>query len=49
MQSVPDESKIVQIFNLLGKIDDDKDGQLKVDDVLKVRKMEIYHNSVIYD
>lgn len=36
MQKVADESKVEKIFTLLGKIDDDKDGQLKVDDVLKV-------------
>lgn len=36
MQKVPDESKFEQIYKMLGKIDLDKDGQLKVDDVLKV-------------
>lgn len=39
MQKVADESKVEKIFALLGKIDDDKDGQLKVDDVLKVFKV----------
>lgn len=36
MQKVPDEQKVEQIQKLLGKIDVDKDGQLKVDDVLRV-------------
>lgn len=36
MQKVPDESKLEQINKMLSKIDADKDGQLQVDDVLKV-------------
>lgn len=36
MQKLPDEPKLQQIHKMLGKIDVDKDGQLKVDDVLKV-------------
>lgn len=36
MQKVPDEKKVEQIQKLLGKIDNDKDGQLKVDDVLRI-------------
>lgn len=36
MQKVSDESKVEQIIKLLARIDDDKDGKLKVDDVLKV-------------
>lgn len=36
MQKIPDESKLEQISKILGKIDVDKDGHLKVDDVLKV-------------
>lgn len=36
MQKVPDEQKVDQIQKLLGKIDIDKDGQLKVDDVLRI-------------
>lgn len=37
MQKLPDEPKLQQIHKMLGKIDVDKDGQLKVDDVLKVK------------
>lgn len=36
MQKVTDQSKIEQISTFLKKIDDDHDGHLKVDDVLKV-------------
>jgi len=36
MQKLPDEPKLQQIHKMLGKIDIDKDGQLKVDDVLKI-------------
>lgn len=36
MQKVPNESKVVQIQKMLGRIDDDKDGHLKVDDVLRI-------------
>lgn len=36
MQKVPDEQKVDQISKLLGKIDVDKDGQLKVDDVRRI-------------
>lgn len=36
MQKLPDEPKLQQIHKMLGKIDADKDGHLKVDDVLKV-------------
>lgn len=36
MQTVNDELKLEQITTLLARIDDDHDGQLKVDDVLKV-------------
>lgn len=36
MQKVPDEQKVEQIHKLLGKIDIDKDGQLKVDDVRRI-------------
>lgn len=36
MQKVSDESKLEQINKMLSKIDADKDGQLQVDDVLKV-------------
>lgn len=36
MQKVTDQSKMDQISTFLERIDDDRDGQLKVDDVLKV-------------
>lgn len=36
MQKVSDEAKLEQINKMLSKIDADQDGQLKVDDVLKV-------------
>lgn len=36
MQKIPDESKMDLITKMLDKIDSDKDGQLKVDDVLKI-------------
>lgn len=37
MQKVTDPSKTEQISAFLERIDDDHDGHLKVDDVLKVR------------
>lgn len=36
IQKVPDESKIQQISKVLEKIDDDRDGAISVDEVLKV-------------
>lgn len=36
MQKVTDQSKMDQISTFLERIDEDRDGQLKVDDVLKV-------------
>lgn len=36
IKDVPDESRLQQIKNVLGKIDDDRDGSIKVEDVLKV-------------
>lgn len=36
IRNVPDDSKMAQIQHILGRLDDDFDGQLKVDDVLKV-------------
>lgn len=40
IQKVPDETRIEQIKNVLGKIDDDSDGSVKVEDVLKVRNWD---------
>lgn len=42
IKDVPDESRLEQIKNVLGKIDDDHDGSIKVEDVLKVSFL-IYH------
>lgn len=36
MQKVTDDTKLTQITTLLERMDDDHDGHLKVDDVLKV-------------
>uniref|UniRef100_A0A8W7PQ68 Mitochondrial proton/calcium exchanger protein n=1 Tax=Anopheles coluzzii TaxID=1518534 RepID=A0A8W7PQ68_ANOCL len=36
IQNVTDDSRLDQISKILGKIDDDQDGQIKVEDVLKV-------------
>lgn len=36
IQQIPDDSRLDQISKILGKIDDDQDGQIKVEDVLKV-------------
>lgn len=36
MQKVPDSSRLETIIKVLGKIDADKDGVVKVDDLLKV-------------
>ncbi|KAL1378579.1 hypothetical protein pipiens_015499 [Culex pipiens pipiens] len=36
IKQVPDDSRLDQISKILGKIDDDHDGQIKVEDVMKV-------------
>lgn len=36
IQKVSDESVLEKIENVLGRMDDDRDGSLKVEDVLKV-------------
>jgi len=36
IQSVPDEHRLKRIAEILGKIDDDHDGAIKIEDVLKV-------------
>lgn len=41
MKKVTDQSKIEQIESFLEKMDDDRDGQLKVDDVLKVSYQQV--------
>lgn len=38
IQKVPDISRAEHIEKILGKIDDDHDGKIKVDDVLKVSR-----------
>lgn len=42
MQKVTDQSKMEQISTFLERIDDDHDGHLKVDDVLKVIFQQIF-------
>ncbi|XP_046977717.1 mitochondrial proton/calcium exchanger protein [Vanessa cardui] len=42
LQKVPDEAKLKLIQDVLGRLDDDFDGQLKIDDVLKM--LEIIGN-----
>lgn len=37
IQSVPDDHRLKRIAEILGKIDDDQDGSIKIEDVLKVR------------
>lgn len=36
IQKVPDDSRLQRIQEILGKIDDDRDGSIKIEDVLKV-------------
>lgn len=36
MQKVPDDARLKQISDVLGKIDDDRDGAISVEEVLKV-------------
>ncbi|XP_046749325.1 mitochondrial proton/calcium exchanger protein [Diprion similis] len=36
IQSVPDDSRLTRIAEILGKIDDDRDGAIKIEDVLRV-------------
>ncbi|XP_043460850.1 mitochondrial proton/calcium exchanger protein [Leptopilina heterotoma] len=36
IQNVPDEHRLTRIAEILGKIDDDRDGAIKIEDVLKV-------------
>lgn len=45
LQKVPDEAKLKMIQDVLGRLDDDFDGQLKIDDVLKVRFTK---NSILF-
>lgn len=47
MQTVNDEPKLEQISELLSRIDDDHDGQLKVDDVLKVIDTLLQYSPII--
>ncbi|XP_055607390.1 mitochondrial proton/calcium exchanger protein isoform X2 [Uranotaenia lowii] len=39
IQQVPDDSRLEQITKILGKIDDDHDGHIKVEDVMKVLEL----------
>jgi len=36
IQNIPDEYRLKRIAEILGKIDDDRDGAIKIEDVLKV-------------
>lgn len=38
IQNIPDERRLTRITEILGKIDDDRDGAIKIEDVLKVRR-----------
>lgn len=50
LQKVPDEAKLKLIQDVLGRLDDDFDGQLKIDDVLKVcNKLWIHCLIVIFN
>lgn len=44
MQKLSDESKMQQIYKMLDKIDDDRDGKIEVEDVLKVNRCFIHHH-----
>lgn len=39
IQKIPDEAKLKKISDVLGKIDEDHDGSIRVDTVLKVRRI----------
>lgn len=39
IQNVPDEHRLKRIAEILGKIDDDQDGSIKIEDVLKVQNI----------
>ena len=42
IQNVPDDHRLTRISEILGKIDDDRDGAIKIEDVLKVRIIIIF-------
>lgn len=48
IQNVADNSRLTRIVQILGKIDDDRDGAIKIEDVLRVRKPRIYFYLPIY-
>lgn len=48
IQKVDDDSKLHQIYGILGKLDDDRDGRLKIDDVLKVSFCFIFKNILFF-
>ncbi|KAF7998300.1 hypothetical protein HCN44_009698 [Aphidius gifuensis] len=39
IQNIPDDARLARIEDILGKIDDDRDGAIKIEDVLKVIEM----------
>lgn len=49
MQKASDQSKMDQISSFLERIDDDQDGHLKVDDVLKVYMPAIKFSQTNFD
>lgn len=41
IQNISDDSRLVRIAEILSKIDDDRDGSIKIEDILKVSSFEI--------
>ncbi|XP_058805734.1 mitochondrial proton/calcium exchanger protein isoform X2 [Phymastichus coffea] len=41
LQSIPDDHRLARITEILGKIDDDRDGAIKIEDVLKLTILQI--------
>ena len=48
IKTVPDDSRLLQIQHVLSKIDDDHDGSIKVEDVLKVCRLKCISFAEIY-
>lgn len=50
LQNIPDEYKLQQISEVLDKIDDDHDGSIRLDTVLKVSYLIVFFsfNSISY-
>lgn len=43
IQSIPDDRRLARITEILGKIDDDRDGAIRIEDVLKVSTIIAYN------